>query len=169
MDKNSIRTKNISLRRNLNQKDASLKIVSKILAWDIFCAAKNILIFYPLKHEIDLTRLTKTKDKNFFLPRIKNFELEICPFSGELKKSAFGTLEPQTAAIDVSLIDLCFIPAVCADKNLNRIGYGKGYYDRLFSNPEFCAKKAVVINKELVLNSIPADKFDKKADFIITD
>lgn len=169
MNKIELRKKCSLLRKTLNQKRASDVIVSKILSLETFLAAKNILIFYPLKYEINLLKLTEAKGKNFYLPKTDGGNLLICPFEGELIKSSFNVLEPVTSPVSPDIIDLAFIPALCADKNLNRIGYGKGYYDRLFSNPLFKAEKVVVINKELVVEKIEADIFDKKADLIITD
>ena len=77
-------------------------------------------------------------------------------------------MAPLTNPVLPSVIDLAFIPALAADKDLNRLGYGKGYYDRLFSNPLFVAKKIAVINKELVVDKVTTDNFDIKVDAIIT-
>ena len=170
MDKKTLRKNNLLLRKNLNQKEASNIIVSKILAFDTFLHAKNILIFYPLKNEINLLGLLECRDKNFYLPRVNGQNLEICPYCKELKKSDFNVMEPCSDKIsDISKIDLVFVPAVATDKNLNRIGYGKGYYDRLFQDKNFIAKKVAVINKELVTEEINPDPYDEKVDFVITD
>ena len=171
MDKNLIRNKHKLLRKQLDIKQASDIILSKIYSLKEFLAAKNVLIFYPLKYEINLLPLLNFKDKNFYLPKVEGENLLICPYSTNLKKSSFNVMEPveNTNCSDLSIIDLAFIPALAVDKNMNRIGYGKGYYDRLFSKPEFKAKKIVVINKELVVSLIETDIFDKKIDFYITD
>lgn len=171
MDKNLIRNNNKLLRKQLDIKKASDAILSKIYSLKEFLAAKNVLIFYPLKYEINLLPLLDYKEKNFFLPKVDGDNLLICPYSNNLKKSSFNVMEPDDGKIcsDLSIIDLAFIPALAVDKNMNRIGYGKGYYDRLFSNSKFRAKKVVVINKELVVPLIEAQNFDKKIDFYITD
>ena len=170
MDKEFIRNKNRLLRKNLNQFEASNIILSKIYSLKEFLNAKNVLIFYPLKHEINLLELLKRKDKNFYIPKVKGNNLVICPYSDNLKKSSFNIMEPLEEEIqDISIIDTAFIPALAVDKNLNRIGYGKGFYDRLFSNADFRAKKIAVINKELICDKINADIFDVKVDSYITD
>ncbi len=169
MDKNSIREKNKLLRKTLDIKKASDVILSKIFLLKGFLCAKNVLIFYPLKYEINLLPLVSSKDKNFYLPKTENGNLLICPFEGELKKSDFGVMEPVSRPVkDISIIDLAFIPALAVDKELNRIGYGKGFYDRLFLNPDFKAKKIAVINKELITDKIDAEKFDVKVDMVIS-
>jgi len=170
MDKKIIREKNLLLRKNLNQKEASDVIVSKILTLDAFLACKNVLIFYPLKNEINLLPLLLKKDKNFFLPRVNGSSLLICPYDEDkLQKGAFGIMEPLGDPVNPSVIDVAFIPCLATDKNLNRVGYGKGFYDRLFSNPDFRAEKIAVINKELTNDIIDHCSFDKKVDFVITD
>ncbi len=171
MDKNLIRTNNKLLRKQLNIKKASDIILSKICSLKEFLDAKNVLIFYPLKYEINLLPLLEFKDKNFYLPKVEGDNLLICPYSNNLKKSSFNVMEPVDNIFckNLSIIDTAFIPALAVDKNMNRIGYGKGYYDRLFSDTSFKAKKIVVINKELVVDNINANIFDKKIDFYITD
>ena len=68
--------------------------------------------------------------------------------------------------------DLIMVPLVAFDKNLNRIGYGKGYYDR-------CLKKINKIKKNTIFlgiaysfqrcNKIPINKNDFKLDYIFTE
>lgn len=170
MEKTILRKKALELRKTLNAGAASLKIVEKIQKNNSFLNSKNVLLFYPLKTEIDLLSLLKNEDKNFYLPRVKGLELEICKFSKNLKKSSFGVLEPVGEAIsDISIIDLAFIPCLAIDKKLNRLGYGCGFYDRLFSNDKFRATKIAVLYKELVVDEILTDEFDKKVDCLITD
>ena len=170
MNKKLLREKNLELRKKLNKKEASNIIVNKTLNFEPFLSAKNILIYYPLKYEIDLLELLKIKNKNFYLPKVQNDELLICPYSGNLKKSDFGVMEPcEDNLKDISLIDIAFIPALAYDIEFNRLGYGKGFYDRLFAKKEFRALKIGVNYKELIIEKIDTNNFDKKVDFIITD
>ena len=170
MNKEKLREKNRLLRKELNIEEASSCIVSKILDFDAFLRAKNVLIFYPLKYEVNLLELLNVKNKNFYLPKICEDNLLICPYSEKLKISNFKVMEPCTNPIpDLSIIDVAFIPALAVDKKLNRLGYGKGYYDRLFTNPNFKAQKVGVLFKELVVDEINIDVFDVPLDFLITD
>ena len=102
----------------------SNKIVEKIRKSQFFLEANNILIFYPKKDEIDLRDLLN-ENKNFFLPRCEEKNLDICPFKDkkDLVLGSYGIYEPKTQKIeDLSIIDIIFIPALCADKNFNRKG-----------------------------------------------
>ena len=170
MNKKELRKSNINLRKTLDKISASNKIRNKILKFEPFLHAKNVLIYYPLKYEIDLLELTEVKGKNYYLPKVFEENLIICPYSCNLQKSSFGVMEPCEGKLDdISLIDIAFIPCVAIDKDLNRLGYGKGYYDRLFSNPNFRGLKIAVIYKELLVETIQTEVFDKKVDFVITD
>lgn len=80
MNKFELRKINSLLRKSLNQVEASEKIVLKIKSLSDFLNAKNILIFYPLKFEINLLELLKVEGKNFYLPKVKEDYLEICPY-----------------------------------------------------------------------------------------
>ena len=60
---------------------------------------------------------------------------------------------------------------VAFDKNLNRLGYGGGYYDRLIGK---LSKKKKILRIGLALsvqkiNNVPINKYDKKLDYIVTD
>ena len=91
--------------------------------------------YYPVNFEIDsLTLLKKFKKKKFniSLPVIKkNFQMDFYPwsFSEPLKINRYGIPEPETKKKVYP--NVLLIPLLAFDKNLNRLGYGGGYYDRL--------------------------------------
>ncbi|MBQ3819312.1 hypothetical protein II810_02585, partial [bacterium] len=65
LSKQEIRTKAKGIRNNLDIQEISKNLVSKIKNLDIYKQSKNVLIFYPLKNEINLLDLLKD-DKNFY-------------------------------------------------------------------------------------------------------
>lgn len=130
--------------------------------------SKNIMIYYPLEKEVNLLSLLSDKSKTFYLPRIKDENLECCKYlSGdELCESCFHTLEPICNACSKQEIDLVIIPALAVDKNNYRLGYGGGFYDRFLK--DFKGLKIVCIPKELILETVFPEKHDVKIDLIIT-
>ena len=53
----------------------------------------------------------------------------------DLEKGYFGILEPTTSKLVKDFNNtVCIVPGICFDKNNNRIGYGKGFYDRFLQN-----------------------------------
>ncbi len=128
-----------------------------------------MMIFYPLKDEVNLLSLVEDKSKNFYLPKINGENLLCCPFGAgeELCKSCFNTLEPLTEPCDKNLIDLVIVPALCCDKQNYRLGYGGGFYDRFLS--DYKGKTIVCIQKECIVETIFPDKYDVKIDLVIVD
>ncbi len=87
----------------------------------------------------------------------------------ELVRGAFGILEPtgesERAPGDDGLV---IIPGIAFDKHYNRIGYGKGYYDRYLSAHPNLFKLALAFDIQLV-DKIPAEECDCRMDMIFTE
>ena len=90
-------------------------------------------------------------------------------FSDPLKVNKYGIPEPETK--NIVYPDVLLVPLVAFDKNLNRLGYGGGYYDRLIKK---LSKKKKIIKIGLALsvqkiNKVPINVFDQKLDYIVTN
>lgn len=87
----------------------------------------------------------------------------------DLKAGAFGIAEPApgTALIEPEEIDFAVLPCVTCDKKGNRLGHGKGYYDRYLARAEF--PTCMICFEQLISEEIPMDEFDRKADIVITE
>lgn len=167
MDKNSLRKNAKEIRKNLFSKNANSIANSMVQQSSLYKNSKNILIFYPLKYEFNFLELLND-DKNFFLPKVCGEKLQICPYKKEdiLIKSDLNICEPCTNSINPNQINLAIVPALMADKNGFRLGYGGGFYDRFLSeNPNI--KTITVVFKELFVESLPHEEFDVKIDEII--
>jgi 5-formyltetrahydrofolate cyclo-ligase len=69
----------------------------------------------------------------------------------------------------VADIDLAIVPGVAFDKNLNRLGYGGGFYDKILKDlPQGIKKIALSFEIQIVPN-IPVQDYDIKTDMIITE
>ncbi len=86
----------------------------------------------------------------------------------ELKINKWGVLEPEIGPeIAVSTIELVVVPMVGGDSNKNRIGYGKGFYDRFLAQLE-CPKIGLLFQNCLA-EKLPVESFDVQLDKIVTD
>lgn len=165
----------LSLKNEGKLEQISNKIVEKIVNSSDFKNSRHILIYYPKKSEINLLPLLKIKNsikKTFYFPKCDNDNLQICPFVSEndMQKGCFGVFEPKTEPIkNFEILDLIFVPALCADENCNRLGYGKGFYDRFLKNSNLRAKKIAVVAKCLYFKEIPTEKTDVSCDEVIFD
>lgn len=154
-------------RKKLDMQVISEQLALKLCQTDEYQQAKNIMIFYPLKDEVNLLPLLKDKTKNFYLPKIKGKDLLCCSYSegDELCESCFKTLEPTSAPSNTNP-DLVIVPALAVDKQNYRLGYGGGFYDRFLVKID-CIK-IVCIPKEFVVETIYPEVFDIVINKIIT-
>ncbi len=89
-------------------------------------------IYWPIKNEVDLRSLNEKY--SLALPRCdKNKKLLFCEWdSTELTKDSEGIPSPDSSLkLSYKKISIIFIPCLAVDKNLTRLGYGGGYFDRL--------------------------------------
>ena len=164
-DKNDLRIYAKNIRKNLLLSEISFRAVEKIRACDLYKNSNNVMLYYPTKYEINLLELL-CDNKNFYLPRVNGEGLDVCSYSvgDEMQKSAFGVMEPICKSEKKNILDLVIVPALMADSHNYRLGYGGGYYDRFI-----CAdfKTITVVPKELFVENLPIDKFDKEITRII--
>ena len=130
----------------------------------------------PINYEYDCSNLLKFLEiKNFTicLPVIKNnFEMNFHKYSFQnpLKINKLGIPEPINLSNKITP-DLILVPLVGFDKDLNRLGYGGGFYDRYFEK-NTKLKKIIKIGLAFSfqkIKKIPINKFDKKLDKVITE
>ena len=176
MNKSQIRNKIIKLRKKKFDKDLkinSVKFISFLKRGQLNLG--NIGGYYPSNYEIDdLDILDLLEKKNFkvSLPIIKkDRQMNFYRWSRNdpLKISKFGIPEPISS--NILYPDILLIPLVAYDSQLNRLGYGGGYYDRYI---EKCEKIKKVIKIGLAfsfqkISKIPTNQYDKRLDFIITE
>jgi len=136
---------------------------------------KRVGLYYPFGDELSTLELMDRLTKKKFiisLPIINNkFEMSFYSWdlNEPLKINRFGILEPikRKKIIPSTLI----IPMLAFDSNLNRLGYGGGFYDRFIKKIErqtICIKIGLALSCQKI-KKVPVDKYDKKMDFIITE
>ena len=167
-NKTDLRLRAKSIRKTLDIPDISIKIASKIRELQQYKHAKNVMLYYPMKYELNLLPLLED-DKNFYLPAVYGENLLVCPYKNgdSLKTSVFGTKEPSTEPVLPEILDLVIVPALAADKNNFRLGYGGGFYDRFLARNKIYS--IAPVPAELFINHIPAEKFDIPVDIVVTD
>ena len=176
MDKSNIRNKILKIRRNnvnKNLKINSDKFFSflKINKFNL----KNLGGYYPSNFEIDdleILRLLEKKNIKISLPIIKkNKQMNFFKWSNDdpLKINKYGIPEP--ILLNMTYPDILLVPLVGFDNDLNRLGYGGGFYDRYIEKIEKI-KKVIKIGLAFSyqkLKHVPTNQHDKKLDFIITE
>ena len=176
MKKLEIRKKILKLRReNYSYKSKiDIKLIMKILKKE---KINNTTIggYYPYNFEVDdIEILEKLEKKNFkiCLPKIKmNHQMDFFKWSSKdpLIINKIGIPEPVSK--DLKYPDILLVPLVAFDKNLNRVGYGGGFYDRYIKKIK-SFKEIITIGMAFSFQRVDRifiDKNDIKLDFILTE
>lgn len=132
-----------------------------------------MLLYHSLPDEVDTHGFIRrwSDRKRILLPVVIGNELELRVYTDEehLTKGAFHIDEPTgTPFTDYGQIDLAVIPGVAFDRQGNRLGRGKGYYDRLLPRIPTAYKIGLCFHFQL-LDEIPAEAHDVRMDEIISN
>jgi 5-formyltetrahydrofolate cyclo-ligase len=176
VNKSEIRNKIIKIRKKKFNKDLKIDLGKFISFLKIDkLSFKCIGGYYPSNYEIDdLDILDLLEKKNFkvSLPIIKkDNQMNFYRWSRNdpLKINKFGIPEPLSSKVFYP--DILLVPLVAYDGNLNRLGYGGGFYDRYIEKIEKIKNviKIGIAFSFQKITSVPTNNYDKKLDFVITE
>lgn len=179
MDKKILRKRLIERRKSLDKAEKAKwdKIISeKIIKSDCFKKAEQVLVFSSTDDEFDtryIIERCRESYKRVFYPRCIDKDGNMSFFKvdsvGDLTFGSFGILEPKETCKKYipQDNDLVIVPCLSADKQKNRIGYGKGYYDRFLK--DFNGVSISPCYDILLEDEIPTDKYDMQINIIVTD
>ena len=172
MEVNEIR-KQLKNKRNAltskQVKEYSLAICEKFFSLDFISDKVSFFVYNSINNEVDTTYIISKLSKGgktISYPLTQGGEmLAVIPTSSEFIVGNFGVKIPKDYKVATS-VDVSVIPLLACDKNLNRIGYGKGYYDKFLSKND-CIKVGICYDFQVIENII-AKAWDIKLDYIIT-
>lgn len=174
MNKNELRNmmKRKRMDISLHRKYAVEEILSNFLI-KYLDVKKNILSFCSFQEEISMSIVNKelcSKNK-LFLPKIIDGELKIYQITQlweQTEKSSFGINEPitnQCKKVSLNTIDCILVPGLAFDTNNARLGYGKGFYDKLLTN--FKGTSIGIGYKEQKVNTVPIEPHDQRLTHVM--
>lgn len=173
MEKNEIRRKIKALRSMLIETEkmsAADEVFARLERTAAFLLADHILMYHSLPDELSTHRFLRkwSGRKHFYLPRVNGVNLDILPYDETRLELGSFHIEEPTGQNTVSSddIELIIVPGVAYDRKGNRLGRGKGFYDRLLASTR-ATKMGVGYEFQLV-DEIPAESHDIKMDFVIT-
>ncbi len=175
MNKFQLRKKISKIRSKFVKKKITVNTETIIKLIEQKSPNKKVGLYYPFGDELSTLELIGRLIKKKFmisLPIINNkFGMSFYSWSlnEPLSINRYGILEPFKGKkiIPSTLI----IPMLAFDTNLNRLGYGGGFYDRFIQKIEkqnICVKIGLALSCQKI-NKVPIDKYDKRMDFIITE
>ena len=140
----------------------------------IFQQAQTILLYYSLKDEVQTHAFVEkwSKTKNILLPVVVGEDLELRRYTGkkDLRTNGPYNIEEPTGELFTCYgdIDVAIIPGVAFDANGNRLGRGKGYYDRLLPKLNNSYNIGICFSFQ-AFDEIPAEVHDVKMNCILTE
>ena len=153
--------------------ELSLSVINRLMASPKMKEAKTVLMYYSLDDEVnthDVVNTVLKQGKTVLLPKvISETEMELRRYTGpqDLQDGFFNIMEPSGELFEnYEDIDLAVIPGMAFDSQNNRLGRGKGYYDRMLPKLVNAYKIGVCFDFQH-LPGIPADENDIKMDEII--
>lgn len=173
-DKREIRAR-VKARKNLltdaERRTAARAVFDALEQSAAFIVASRILMYHSLPDELStLEFIDKWSDrKQFYLPRVNGVNLELLPYDRtRLSLGSFHIEEPEGDDIaPVESMELIVVPGVAFDRRGNRVGRGKGFYDRLLAETRVTT---VGVGYDFQLfDSVPAEEHDAPLDVIITE
>jgi 5-formyltetrahydrofolate cyclo-ligase len=181
IDKVALRKELIRQRLALNPEtvqDYSQQICDRLQTFPQFRTAHNILAYLSIGQEPDLSSLwtAPSRSTRWGFPRCVGKDLvfhECDPTNpSHFQTGAYGIQEPLSAlpVIQPETVDWILVPAVACDRQGYRLGYGAGYYDRLFAKPEWAKIPAIAIVFHFAfLAQLPRDDWDWPLSGVCTE
>lgn len=181
LDKNELRRLLKALRKSLsvNQRAEYNEIIlQQVLRLPSYQKATWVYCYITTQSEVDCIPIIKRAfldGKRVAVPRIDDDVMEFYEIKSleECSEGTFHILEPVTNRKAVPVKDektLILVPGLAYDYEMNRMGYGKGYYDRYFHQYGEENFERVAIAYDLqVVKEIPSEPLDVRVDKIITE
>ena len=180
-DKKRIRKMMKSFLKNMGVEERerrSRDVKEKLLSLGIYKKAKTILFYASREDEVDtfsIMREALKASKRVLLPRIEGEDLriyEIKNLDRDLEKGVYDIFQPKKnrpPVENLKEIEVVVVPGLAFDREKNRLGRGKGYYDRFLKRlPPDTLKIGICFSFQL-LDCLPHTSDDFKLDKIITD
>lgn len=162
------------------RKNKDARICKNIISSAAFRYADVILLYYPIKGEVDILPLMQAaidSGKKVAFPRCHpedhSMTFHYVSSEEDFEKGSYGLREPFASlpAFDpqtgYEMNVLCIVPAVVYDRKGYRIGYGGGYYDRFFGQ---CRPASIgVAYEEFIIKNVPHGRYDISVDVVVSE
>lgn len=138
----------------------------------------TVTAFLSFGSEIDTrpligSLLDGTRPLRLLLPSLRQSKTIILrPYDREtpLLPGPFGILEPETTlSVPPSEVDIFFLPGIAFDRTGGRLGYGKGYFDRLLAARNTRGTRVGLAFSEQIVERVPTGPYDRPMDYLVTE
>ena len=153
----------------------SKALCARMLQHSLWRSAQSVLVFAPLKDELDVTELLAEGWRESKIMAVPRFDLASGAYGAarlmshsQLVPGRFGVQEPEAGcpAVPLNQLDLILVPGVGFDFAGRRLGRGKGFYDRLLAQVR--GHKCGVAFEQQLVAELPEEPHDVRVDSILT-
>lgn len=152
-------------------KEKSAAIAEKLFVLPQFKVAKTVAFYLSKGSEVKTYGMIEKalKEGKEILVPVTNEEITLVQFTSfdDLVPARFGVPEPKTKIIAKKEPDVVLLPGLAFDLDLHRLGYGRGYYDRLLK--KIGAVRIGICFDLQVVDVIPHHEHDEKLDIVISE
>jgi len=178
MPKRSIRSQLLQKRRDCSAalcRELGLQIQTRFLQTELFRQAECLALYSPMHNEVETAEVARQGlllGKRMVYPRVVGELLEFVEVCrpDQMTPGAFGIPEPcGSQPVPFAAIDLLIIPGIAFDFAGHRLGYGKGFYDRVLAG---CRPDAELVGFGYdfqVVERLPAEVHDRPLTVLVTE
>ena len=152
----------------------SQPIMQQVEQLALFRKAKTVLLYWSMDDEVYTHDFVNRwyKEKCLLLPCVEGDNLLLRRYTGpdSLQPGPqFGIPEPVGPVFqELDRIDMIVVPGVAFDRNRNRMGRGRGFYDRLLKSTPSAVKVGVAFSFQ-IFDTIPTESFDVPMDEVVSE
>ena len=177
MDKQELRKQVRAAKREVPLEDKirrSMPIMQQVGELALFRSAQTVLLYWSMDDEVYTHDFVNRwyKEKCLLLPCVDGDDLLLRRYTGpdSLQPGPqFGIPEPTGPVFDgLDKIDMIIVPGVAFDRQNNRMGRGRGFYDRLLKTTPNAVKVGVAFSFQL-FDTIPTEPFDVPMNLVVVE
>ena len=159
--------------------EKSRVIGEKLFGLAAFKQARCVCFYMSMPKEVDTSFMVDKAlaiGKRVVLPRCDAATTELRLYEARdhraLEKNNYGILEPapdRSTLVDVTEVDLVVVPGLVFDKQNNRLGRGRGFYDHFLKTLKPGVQKVGLAYGFQVVDTVPVDAKDVRLDLVLTE
>jgi 5-formyltetrahydrofolate cyclo-ligase len=158
--------------------ERSIAACRLLLAQPEYTRSEILMIFLSTPQEVDTSQIALqawNDRKRVLVPRVnwdqrRMMPVEIRSLTTDVREGPLGLREPVGGLpIPLAEIELVIVPGLGFDEQGNRLGRGRGFYDRFLSRKEFGGVSCGLGFESQVVQSVPTTKLDMSVHMLVTD
>lgn len=156
-------------RARLDTPRLSAAVVAQLVTWSPYRCAEHVLTYLAFGSELELSGL---KGKHFYATRTRDDgTLSVHALSRGLERHPYGFRQPgrDSPAVALARLELILVPGLAFDLSGTRLGYGKGFYDRLLTEVREGVPVVGVAPSRLIVPALPAELHDVSMTHLLSE